>query len=191
MGDAKFSKSCFLAGVVCLFLLLCGRVGANSSPILKIQENTSRTGSADDKGARVLRWTIPPGVPSTLYLTTLPNAVCTIHGPGSLDHEDDAQEHARSDDEQTGAKTQKLVAPSEGRISFQVQPPAEESDIHLKLVVACEGTDVTDWHRIVLRASLTPTPEMPAPTAPDPSPKERTYKILPALTNCVRQAIYC
>lgn len=181
MGDAKFCKFCFLAGVVCLFLLLCGRVGASASLFLEIQENTSQTGS-DDEDARVLRWTIPPGLPSTLYLTTLPNAVCSIHGPGSLDHEDDAREHTRSDDEQTGAKAQKLFATSEGRISFQVQPPADESDIHLKLVVVCEGTGVTDWHRIVLRASLTPTLEMPAPTTPDPSPKERNYKILPALT---------
>lgn len=128
----------------------------------------------------VIRYTVSPGANTSIYLTVLPNAICHVHGSG-------LGEIAVDQDNAAGGpstpQAMKVFADSDGRMKFEVQPPAEEQGELLQLAVDCASSEQQESYLVLLRAASRPIPGMPNPTVPPPTATERGYKILPALTS--------
>lgn len=164
----RFTSSIEVLAGVLLLLCLSNAVNAQSSGP-----------TPSPSSPEIIRYTVLPGANTSIYLTVLPNAVCNVHGTGqdemSVDAGDPAGGPAR-------AQAMKVFADSDGRMKFEVHPPAEEQGELLELAINCVSSEQQETYQVLLRTALRPIPGMPIPTVPPPTPKERGYKILPALT---------
>jgi len=88
--------------------------------------------------------TIPPTAETLVPFETFPNAVCTLTAP----------------DDTGTVVTHKLYADEAGVVRFYVTPPAE-SEQTFQVTFLCAAGDRTESMPVVLRASSTPTRDMP------------------------------
>jgi hypothetical protein len=132
-------------------LLLCGLA------IPCAAQTTSITRVADEKG-----FTIAPNVHTAIVLKSTPDAACDLHAEGVSDR----------------AQTLRFYANGDGYLKIHANPKQASDEIHLQLDCTENGTVVR--YPLHLRASFSPTEDMPAPESVMPTPKGS--KILPGLT---------
>jgi hypothetical protein len=133
-------------------LLLCGL----ATPTAAQTASISRV--ADEKG-----FTIAPNVHTAIVLKSTPDAACDLHAEGVSDR----------------AQTLRFYANGDGYLKIHANPrQASEDEIRLQLDCTENGKVVR--YPLHLRASFSPTEDMPAPESVMPTPKGS--KILPGLT---------
>ncbi|MGB2604564.1 MAG: G1 family glutamic endopeptidase [Candidatus Sulfotelmatobacter sp.] len=132
-------------------LLLCGLA------IPTAAQTASITKVADEKG-----FTIAPNVQTAIVLKSTPDAACDLHAEGVSDR----------------AQTLRFYANGDGYLKIHANPKQESDEIRLQLDCTENGKLVR--YPLHLRASFSPTEDMPAPESVMPTPKGS--KILPGLT---------
>ena len=132
-------------------LLLCGLA------IPTAAQTASISRVADEKG-----FTIAPNVHTAIVLKSTPDAACDLHAEGVSDR----------------AQTLRFYANGDGYLKIHANPKQASDEIRLQLDCTENGAVVR--YPLHLRASFSPTEDMPAPESVMPTPKGS--KILPGLT---------
>ncbi|HMC59929.1 MAG TPA: hypothetical protein VKJ01_12115, partial [Candidatus Solibacter sp.] len=94
--------------------------------------------------ARPLRLTVSPKGQSPIAMTTLPDAVCSLHLQGDT------------------TQSFKLFADEEGIVRFHAGS-SEEANVTTQFVLDCEADGVAQTFPLEVRANSVPTMDMPAP----------------------------
>jgi hypothetical protein len=93
-----------------------------------------------------IRATVPPEQETLVAFETFPNAVCTLTGPNKTGR----------------VGTHKFYANEAGIVRFHVTPPTDSNQT-FNVTLPCVAGSQSEFIPVVLRASSTPTGDMPAP----------------------------
>jgi peptidase A4-like protein len=140
-------------------LLLCGLA------IPTAAQTVSITKVADEKG-----FTIAPNVQTAIVLKSTPDAACDLHAEGVSEK----------------AQTLRFYANGDGYLKIHANPKQESED-GIRLQLDCTENGKVVRYPLHLRASFSPTEDMPAPESVMPTPKGS--KILPGLTEAEAQQL--
>lgn len=168
------------SSLVLLALLVCSSVSVTAA------QTPGGPGSAGS--GQTSAFTIVPGANTPVYLKVIPNAVCKLREKPQeqedVDHGDYSDAQADSDVSQAPRKHLKLFSDADGNARFFVQPAPLASDGNpdeIMIVLTCLSPGVQSRYIVKLRASDSPTADMPFPPSTDPALNQSNQTILPPL----------
>ena len=138
---------------------------------------------------RAVRYTVHPGADTPIYLSVLPNAVCSLRHRWDTDTDDDDAEDlgllsAPVPDGSTVPPEHdvKLFSDAAGNTSFNASPAMRALGSELILVLRCQNSSGKLRQRIFLRAAERPTALAPFPPATNPQLNQPALEVLPPIT---------
>jgi Peptidase A4 family len=111
-----------------------------------------------------VRLTAAPQVDSVITMNAIASSMCVLHAQGSSD----------------AKQSLRLFADDNGAVRFHVRPSAESDEV-ARFQLDCEPNGKINRFPLELRASSSPTEDMPAPASEAPHAKPGSF-VLPALT---------
>jgi hypothetical protein len=148
----------------CGLLILAG-MALCVAAIPALSQDLPATEIAHEKG-----FTISPRAATPIVLKTLPDAACDLHTVGVTD----------------AAHSLRIYANGDGYFKVHVTPRQESAEGEL-IQIDCTSDGKVTTYLLHVRASDTPTPDMPAPETSMPLPNGS--KVLPALTDNEAQSL--